>query len=102
MTQPEFSFEVPRGKTDTSVEAAIKINPHAPTLRSLVYQLISTAPNGLTTTEIADQSGRNYRGIQPRTSELYKNGFIQDSGDRRRNEYGNNEIVWITGGNNDQ
>lgn len=80
------------GKTDTSREAAKKIKI---AWRDYVLGTIRGAgPPGATTSEIAETLRHDYSGIQPRTSELKALGFIRDSGMRRKNAKGNNEIVW--------
>lgn len=87
-----FSIVPAQGKTDTSAEAADKISITAGTLRHEVL-LVLEKFNG-STSPIALHLKKPYSGIQPRTSELAKHGYITDSGGRWRNEYGNNEIVW--------
>tara|TARA_R110000803_G_scaffold50710_2_gene105059 strand:- start:25 stop:330 length:306 start_codon:yes stop_codon:yes gene_type:complete len=87
-----FDWQPPIGKTDTSEEAAMKISPFAKTLRDKTYWSINEKPS--TTSEIARSLNKNYSGIQPRTSELKAHGYIRDTGTRRLNEWGNNEIVW--------
>jgi hypothetical protein len=85
------------GVTDTSREAAKRIEPNHGTLAHKVYDLIKMAEEaGLTTSEISMISGLNYRGLQPRTSELKQMTLIYDSGKRRKNEYDNHEIVWVS------
>ena len=85
------------GVTDTSTAAAEKIKPKHGTLARTVFNIIdNNGQYGATTTEISILSGRNYRGIQPRTSELKKMKLVFDSGDRRKNEFDNQEIVWVS------
>jgi hypothetical protein len=85
------------GVTDTSREAAKRIEPNHGTLAHTVYEVIThRGEYGATTSEISNIRSINYRGIQPRTSELKQMKLIYDSGQRRKNEYGNNEIVWVS------
>jgi hypothetical protein len=90
-----FDIPVAAGKTDTSREAGESISLVAGTLRHEVYTaIIQSDERGMTTSELAAGLNRPYSGIQPRTSELKKHGYIFDSGERRPNAFGNNEIVW--------
>lgn len=89
------SIPVAVGKTDTSETAAERISLAVGTLRHEVYTAIMhSGERGMTTSELAAGLNRPYSGIQPRTSELRKHNYIFDSGERRPNAYGNNEIVW--------
>ena len=95
MTPDLFDIPVAAGKTDTSREAGESISLVAGTLRHEVYTAsIQSDERGMTTSELAAGLNRPYSGIQPRTSELKKHGYIFDSGERRPNAFGNNEIVW--------
>ena len=85
------------GVTDTSAKAAEKIRPKHGSLAHMVYDIINgCGPSGATTSEIAKIGNHNYRGIQPRTSELKAMKLIYASQKRRPNEFGNQEIVWIS------
>ena len=89
------SIPVAVGKTDTSEAAAERISLVAGTLRHEVYTAIMhSGARGMTTSELASGLNKPYSGIQPRTSELRKHGYIFDFGERRPNAFGNNEIVW--------
>jgi len=48
----------------------------------------------MTNSELSAHICHNPRGVQPRTSELKERGLIFDTGGRRQNAWGNNEIVW--------
>lgn len=87
-----LNFEPFYGKTDTSAEVAMKITSVVSHMRKDVLRAISK--QDLTTEQVAVKLQKNYRGIQPRTSELRYLLLIEDSGKRRKNSYGNNEIVW--------
>ena len=89
------SIPVAVGKTDTSAAAAERISLGAGTLRHEVYTAVMhSGERGITTSELATRLNKPYSGIQPRTSQLRKHGYIFDSEDRRPNAFGNNEIVW--------
>lgn len=86
----------PGRSPDTSAAAAEKIHPKLKGLRLEVYNaIVASQGMGLATEQIAQKINRNYRSVQPRTSELKGWGLIKDSGERRKNSYGNHEIVWI-------
>lgn len=82
------------GKTDTSAEAAAKIQPVANTLRSKVLAMIRASAVGFTADEVAAVLSEDILSVRPRCSELARDGVIHDSGERRRNKSGNNQIVW--------
>ncbi len=80
---------------DTSLEAAVKVEPVASVLREKVLRTVAAAgPDGSTVLEMAAQ-GYDRHGIQPRFSELRAAGKIADSGLRRRNPSGVRAIVWV-------
>ena len=89
-----FDIPVAGGNTDTSEAAAERISLAAGPLRHEVYTAIMhSGERGMTTSELAAGLNKPYGGIQPRTSELKKHKYIFDSGERRPNAFGNNEIV---------
>jgi len=80
-------------RTDTSKQAAEDMKGKVNGLRSWVLNALRTAP--MTTFEITIATGKSYRSIQPRTSELRAMDLIEDSGLRRIDpETGKNTIVW--------
>ena len=87
-----------RGSTDTSQAAADAMDAGGVgSLRRAVYDAIRYAGTlGLTTREASDVVCWKYEGVQPRTSELRDNGYIRDSGLRRKAE-GRRvaETVWV-------
>jgi len=92
-------FDVARGKTETSADAARKIEDRAQTLREHAFSLIanySLIPyyGGLIADEVAGLMGEDILAIRPRVSELVKMGAIEDTGRRRLNQRGNSQRVW--------
>lgn len=86
------------GKTDTSAGAVEVVAPRSIVLREKVLAFIAAAHNGATTTEITQALSEDYSAVQPRTSELRKQGKIRDSRLRRLNLKSNKEIVWVIEG----
>lgn len=86
-----FEYKPAFGKTDTSREAVLKIIDDLPNMRKKVYAAYSQPR---TTSEAATFLNMRHSSAQPRTSELVKQGLIKDTGARRENEWGNNEIVF--------
>lgn len=78
------------GVTDTSREAAEHID--AKTWMNRVLNAVREKPS--TMSEIADAYGVLATTTRPRGSQLLALGLIQDSGERRRNRWGRNEVVW--------
>lgn len=84
------------GKTDTSREAAQAVQPKAATLRAEVLAEIRRLGEvGGTPSEIAARTRIHLLNVRPRTTELKAMGEIADSGKRRKNSRGKNEIVWV-------
>jgi len=80
---------------DTSVEAAEGIQPQLGRLQRLTFDMIAVAGwHGCTAHELAYLTGLPREAIQPRTSELRKQGRIVDSRRRRENLNGKRVIVW--------
>lgn len=81
---------------DTSIEAAEDIAPRVGRLQKMALDHIGAAAfHGCTCDELATKTGVDYASIQPRTSELRKQGLIKDSKRRRVNSKGKNVIVWV-------
>lgn len=96
---PLFDWPIAHGKTDTSSEAADRIDPLTPTLRERCYALVQDhclIPyyGGLTADEAAGILNRTVLAIRPRFTELKDMGKIKDSGKRRKNDTDHNQIVW--------
>lgn len=81
---------------DTSMAAAVSINPVLPRLQSSVLGVIvATGAHGSTADEVAHALGWERFRVRPRTSELRKAGRIVDSGRRRDSLSGIASIVWV-------
>lgn len=88
---PNFYPNTPAtGKTVTSYEAAVSVN--AKTWCDRVLSTIRERPS--TMSEVADAWGVYPTTTRPRATQLTALGFIRDSGDRRPNRFGRNEIVF--------
>lgn len=81
-------------KTDTSFQAAVDMKPRKQRLQDIVMDCLSFNPQGLTTEEVCERTGQDYKALQPRFSELRAEGKITDSGKRRKGASGKNIIVW--------
>lgn len=86
-----FEWTPPPGKTDTSAEAAATIAPKLSKRRKLVLSTLGVARTG---SEIAAGLGIPELSVRPRLTELHQHGYIEDTGNRRPNKWGHNEIVW--------
>jgi len=78
------------GVTDTSYEAAVAVD--AKTWMNRVLNAVREKPS--TMSEVAVKYGVLATTTRPRGSQLTALGFIRDSGLRRKNAYGRNEIVY--------
>ena len=84
-----------RHPRDTEVAAAQLITPIAGTLRCIALDAFRDAgPRGLTDQELAGATGRYLYTIAPRRVELVQQGWVQDSGARRRGVRGRSAVVW--------
>lgn len=97
MNQLNLNYSAPQpGRTDTSAAAAAKI---APKLRDLHDQILDhlALVGDASASETALAFGMDKLSIRPRMTELRKWGLIRDSGKRRPNSWGNNEICFEIG-----
>lgn len=68
-----------------SEEAADKVAGRAAVLRAQVLAHFRTCyPQGRTADEVATELNLSVLSVRPRVSELHRNGFIEDTGTRRR------------------
>mgnify|MGYP003624942394 FL=1 len=79
--------------TDTSQQAANFNRRGKVSLRDQVRELFQTNEK-LTVEDIARLLERAEISVQPRVSELKKEGFLVDSTERRKSRWGANTIVW--------
>lgn len=80
--------------TDTSLDAALSIEPRAPNLRAEVLGWLEQQIRPASTEDIAAALDRPYGSIQPRLSELRDLGLVEDSGSRGLTKYGKTCILW--------
>lgn len=81
--------------SDTSNAAAEAIAKRAPIVAKKVLFKLDAAPFGLTAHQVADALGCENTTSQPRLTELLLNGYVADSGERRKNQSGRPARVWI-------
>ena len=79
--------------TDTQQLAAQQAFPKAGTRRREILELI-VSKQGLTDSEIEELTGLSHQSASASRNSLMNDGYIVDSGGRRRNVRGNPEIVW--------
>jgi len=90
MPAPIYPHSPATGKTDTSYEAASQIDHK--TWMNRVLSAVREKPS--TMSEVALAYGVYPTTTRPRATQLTALGFIRDSGLRRRNQFGRNEIVY--------
>jgi len=79
----------------TSKEAAEDINEKLPHLRDKVLQVIKNKGKyGATPEEVASLLNITILSVRPRFTELKISKHIVDSGEKRKNEFNKNIIVW--------
>lgn len=87
--------KVGREHPDTAQAAAARIMPASGTQRSKVLdRLTSVSPGGMTDEELQASLEMNPNSQRPRRVELVEQGWIEDSGDRRKTVSGADSIVW--------
>lgn len=80
----------------TSVEAAEAVEPRAATLRRLVLDYLrGRGPAGATDEEGIDATGLPSSTYRPRRIELWRAGFVADSGTTRLTRAQRRAVVWI-------
>lgn len=80
--------------TDTQAGAARKAVLKVGTRRKEIHDLIVNSPNGMTDDEIEIATGYTHQSASGTRNSLMRDGFIWDSGERRKNRRGNLSIVW--------
>ena len=82
--------------SDTSLDAAERIESVAETLRADVYRWIALqGKRGSTDEETAEALLLSGNTQRPRRCELVDGGFVVDSGQRRKTHSKRNAVVWI-------
>ena len=79
------------GPSDQAAEA---ISGTANKMRAAVLRQFATYPGGATADEIAKDLNLSVLSVRPRVSELNRNGEIEQTGARRKNESGMTATVW--------
>lgn len=97
-TPPKVNRNVaPAGKRHpaSALEAARKARPRAGTRRYEVFKLIEKAgTNGLTDDELESLTGRSHQAVSATRNTLMNDGLIEESGHKRRTQWGNLAIAW--------
>jgi hypothetical protein len=80
----------------TSIAAQIKAAPRMSEKRARVYQyLVDRMERGATDQEMQAALKMSGDTLRPTRGKLLKDGLIYDSGATRKNENGNDCIVWV-------
>ena len=87
---------ISRNVKDTSLSAIKKVFPKSGTKRRTIYELIKTEGMfGLCDHEIEERTGWLHQSASASRNSLMKDGWIVDSGQRRKTNQGNDAIVWV-------
>jgi hypothetical protein len=81
--------------SDTSREAARRIEPVTGTLRLLVFRSILDSPHGRTDDEIEVLLDMRHQTASARRRELVQQGKVKDSGLTRKTRSGTPATVWV-------
>ena len=82
--------------SDTSMEAAVEIEPHAGTLlEKVLTEIRRSGVIGRTDDEIEEQLGLRHQTASARRNDLAGRGIIVDSGRTRRTSSGRKATVWV-------
>ena len=89
---------IAKNAPDTSREAGEKAKEHSGKQRELIYFWIKwaakTNAKGATADEISLLTDLPAQSISARINGLHKDGYVLDTGLRRKTRYGRNAIVW--------
>lgn len=80
--------------SDTSEEAAKRIEPHVNSQRGQLLELLRAHPAGLTDEQMQAMAAMAGHSQSPRRLELQRLGWVRDSGRRRLTRSGRNAVVW--------
>jgi len=93
------SVAIARNAPDTSRKAGEAAKPHAGKQREVVHFWIKwagrTEAKGMTADEISVLLELPAQSVSARINGLHRDGWIVDSGIRRKTRYGRNAIVWV-------
>lgn len=93
LLQVQESGKARKRDPDTSKKAALAVRPVS--LYGLILAWLTLRPNGLTSHELAELTGKSLVSISPRLRPLADRGAIVDSGERRKNPGSKSPaIVW--------
>jgi predicted ArsR family transcriptional regulator len=83
-----------RNAPDTEVAAAHKVAPRVVGRRLQILCGLAQLDRAVTGSELAENLGLSILSVRPRLTELQELNCILDTETRRKNEFGNTEIVW--------
>ena len=83
-----------RDGPDTEVAAAHKVAPRVTGRRLQILCGLAQLDQSVTGSELAKNLGLSILSVRPRLTELQELNCIIDTEVRRKNEFGNTEIVW--------
>ena len=83
-----------RNAPDTEIAAAHKVAPRVVGRRLQILCGLAQLNKAVTGSEIAENLGLSILSVRPRLTELQELNCIADTEVRRKNEFGNTEIVW--------
>ena len=80
----------------TTLAATQRAQLRAGTQRQRVYDLVKTSADGMTDDELELVTGKAHQSVSATRNSLMNDGWLVDSGRRRRTRYGNDAIVWVS------
>jgi hypothetical protein len=80
------------GHPDTAKTAAANALPRAGTQRRRIYDMLLVHPS--TADEVERSLNLGHQTASARVSDLHRDGWLLDTGERRRTSRGQNAIVW--------
>ena len=83
-----------RNAPDTEIAAAHKVASRVVGRRLQILCGLAQCGEARTGSELAKNLGLSILSVRPRLTELQEINCILDTGIRRKNEFGNTEIVW--------
>tara|TARA_Y100001937_G_C7110846_1_gene327485 strand:+ start:504 stop:824 length:321 start_codon:yes stop_codon:yes gene_type:complete len=83
-----------RNAPDTEIATAHKVAPRVVGRRLQILCGLAQLGEAVTGSELAKNLGLSILSVRPRLTELQEINCILDTETRRKNEFGNTEIVW--------